>query len=103
MDVLENETLLPKSYLGVKFPIDDKKIISVSPDGTTFTVYNGISVLYTCKLKPRLTTNYKIKFVFENPFGDDVIFNCTDNVFLEALSWIFDKETDHGDIKNEIS
>ena len=102
MDVLENETLLPKSYLGVKFPIDDKKIISVSPDGTTFTVYNGISVLYTCKLKPRLTTNYRNKFVLENPFGEDIIFDCSGNTFDNVLSWIVNREMNM-ESKNEIS
>lgn len=103
MGIIENETLLSENYLGVKFPIDNKKFIIASHNGTEYVVFDEESMLYTCKLKIRLTESYKVKFALENPFGDDIIFNCTDNVFLEALSWIFDKETDHGDIKNEIS
>lgn len=99
---MNNETLISENYININFNIDDKKIISVSPDGTTFTVYNGILVLYTCKLKPRLTANYRNKFVLENPFEEDIIFDCSDNTFDNVLSWIVNRETNM-ESKNEIS
>ena len=103
MSTLENEKLLTKACIGLSFNINDRKNIMVNHNGTEFFVRDGDSVLYKCELEMVLTETYKSKFIFKNPFDDNVIFDCTENIFWQSLSWIFIKETDMEIIKNEIS
>lgn len=101
------DKLLDKSvtYMSYDIGIDpitkNMRKVLVSPSGTSFIIMSGNTYCGHYQLNSRLTEKYRLKFVLENPFEPDKIFDCTEDVTLNAIAWIIERET--RDIRNEIS
>lgn len=79
--------------IGLDPILNKPKKLLVSASGTRFTVMVENNIYGEYQLKTRLTEKNRLKFVLENPFEPDKIFDCNENITLNVIGWIIERET----------